>query len=234
MMMTLDPAILAQAQAARERMLERQHELDRARTDLHHEIRRLHASGGSMREISEELGVSHQRVHQIVTDGEAGPDPLLKRLGARLQRSLGATFAHFSEEARAVVVRSQEEARALGAKSVEAEHLLLAVAAAGEDPAARALAQAGAGYDALRAAVQRSSGPAARDAAKSKSHLPFAPASKKALELSLREALRLGDSKIASRHVLLGLLRGSDPRLLALLADLGASPEVIRAAVEAG
>jgi len=45
---------------------------DRARIDLHHAIRRLHAAGGSLREIAEALGLSHQRVHQIV-DTEEGP-----------------------------------------------------------------------------------------------------------------------------------------------------------------
>jgi hypothetical protein len=34
----------------------------------HQAIRRLHAAGGSLREIAEALGLSHQRVHQIIDE----------------------------------------------------------------------------------------------------------------------------------------------------------------------
>src|SRR3954465_13505446 len=69
-MMTLDDQLLSEAKTVRERLLDLQHEVDLARVDYQHVIRRLHAAGGSMREIAEELGLSHQRVHQIV---DAGP-----------------------------------------------------------------------------------------------------------------------------------------------------------------
>ncbi len=42
---------------------------------------------------------------------------------------------------------------------------------------------------------------------RSRRHIPFLASSKKALELSLREALRLGYRTIGSEHILLGLLR---------------------------
>jgi ribosomal protein L37AE/L43A len=64
--MTLDPDLVREAEAARERLLESQHAAERARADYHHAIRRLHAAGGSLREIAEVLRLSHQRVHQIV------------------------------------------------------------------------------------------------------------------------------------------------------------------------
>ena len=70
--MTLDKDILNEARELRSRLLELQHDADRAKLDYHHAIRRLHAAGGSMREIAEELDLSHQRVHQIV-EGPAGP-----------------------------------------------------------------------------------------------------------------------------------------------------------------
>jgi hypothetical protein len=37
-----------------------------ARAGLHQSIRRLHAAGGSMREIATALAMSHQRIHQII------------------------------------------------------------------------------------------------------------------------------------------------------------------------
>ncbi len=39
--------------------------------------------------------------------------------------------------------------------------------------------------------------------------IPFRPGSKKVLELSLREALRLGHNYIGTEHLLLGLIRGA-------------------------
>jgi hypothetical protein len=66
--MGLDPQLVREAQVARGRLLESQHAAERARADYHHAIRRLHAAGGSLREIAEELGLSHQRVHQIIDE----------------------------------------------------------------------------------------------------------------------------------------------------------------------
>jgi hypothetical protein len=56
-MMTLDEQLLGEAKTVRERLLDLQHEVERARVDYQHVIRRLHAAGGSMREIAEELGL---------------------------------------------------------------------------------------------------------------------------------------------------------------------------------
>ncbi len=39
----------------------------RLRDDYHRELVKLHRSGMSLREIAEALGISHQRVHQIVS-----------------------------------------------------------------------------------------------------------------------------------------------------------------------
>jgi hypothetical protein len=87
--MSLDPELVRDAEAARERLLESQHAADRARADYHHAIRRLHAAGGSLREIAEALRLSHQRVHQIV-DEAAEPTPRWwRRRGRRWQGPAG-------------------------------------------------------------------------------------------------------------------------------------------------
>lgn len=64
--MTLDEDALAEAVAARERLEAAQDEAERARADYHRAIRRLHLAGTTLREIADALGLSHQRVHQIV------------------------------------------------------------------------------------------------------------------------------------------------------------------------
>jgi ClpX C4-type zinc finger protein len=66
--MGLDPELVREAKAAREFLLASQHAAERAKVDYHHAIRRLHAAGGSLREIAEALRLSHQRVHQIIDE----------------------------------------------------------------------------------------------------------------------------------------------------------------------
>src|SRR3954453_22746387 len=67
--MSLDDMLLAEAEQARDRMETAQDELESARAQYHRAIRRLHASGGTLREIAEALALSHQRVHQVVEGG---------------------------------------------------------------------------------------------------------------------------------------------------------------------
>jgi hypothetical protein len=64
--MPVDEVLLRQATRAHERFLASQHEADRAQVSYQHAIRSLHASGASLREIADALGLSYQRVHQIV------------------------------------------------------------------------------------------------------------------------------------------------------------------------
>ncbi len=57
---------------------------------------------------------------------------------------------------------------------------------------------------------------------------PFSPRSKKVLELSLREALRLGHNYIGSEHVLLGLLREGEGPAVRFLTEAGVSLDALR------
>jgi Clp amino terminal domain, pathogenicity island component len=62
-------------------------------------------------------------------------------------------------------------------------------------------------------------------------HIPFTPRAKKVLELSLREAVGLGDNYIGLEHVTLALLRLHDGVVPRLLANLDVSPDTLRAAL---
>lgn len=59
-------------------------------------------------------------------------------------------------------------------------------------------------------------------------HVPFAPRAKKALELSLREALALKDRHIGVEHLVLALLRSDDRLTRALWARLTVRPDEVR------
>jgi len=62
-------------------------------------------------------------------------------------------------------------------------------------------------------------------------HIPFTPRAKKSLELSLREALSLGDNYIGMEHLALALTSLRDGLVYRILAELDVSPATIRAAL---
>jgi ATP-dependent Clp protease ATP-binding subunit ClpA len=62
-------------------------------------------------------------------------------------------------------------------------------------------------------------------------HIPFDKHAKKVLELSLREAISLGDKEIGTEHVLLGLVRDAEGRVAEAFEDAGITLAAARAAV---
>ena len=183
--MPLDDVAVRFAEDAHARLLEHEHEADRARVDFHHGLRRLHAAGGSLREIAEHFGLSHQRVHQIVDAGAEGGRPgrkamLIDRIKTQV-RDWGG-FTRFTRDAREVVRRAQEEAGRLGHGQIGTEHVLLALLQGGEgELAARALHQAGITLEAVRDEVLRHRG--SGEALANADSLRFSPRAKKILEL---------------------------------------------------
>lgn len=65
-------------------------------------------------------------------------------------------------------------------------------------------------------------------------HIPFDKGAKKVLELSLREAIALGDKEIGTEHVLLGLIRDADGPVAEAFADAGLTLAAARTAVAEG
>ena len=64
----MNDEFLAEARQARERLIDAERDAEVARAEFHHAVRRLHLHGSSLREIAARLGLSHQRVHQIVEE----------------------------------------------------------------------------------------------------------------------------------------------------------------------
>lgn len=67
--MPVDESLSAEASAAAARVTELEDQLAGARAEHRRAVRRLHLAGASMREVAEALGISHQRVHQMIEDG---------------------------------------------------------------------------------------------------------------------------------------------------------------------
>jgi hypothetical protein len=221
--MTLDNDILNEARELRSRLLDLQHEADRAKLDYHHAIRRLQAAGGSMREIAEALDLSHQRVHQIVE----GDEPIQVRIGHPRHGRRGRRFGmrRFTRVARHIVMRAQKEAHALGADAITPEHLLIGLVGIERGTAAQALAALGVQLDAVRTEV---GGETAREP--SHGRLPFTDEAKAVLEASLGEAQSQRHGWIGSEHILLALVDAGG-RPVEILTKLGAEPDTIRAEV---
>ncbi|MCP2337168.1 Clp protease N-terminal domain-containing protein [Actinomadura rupiterrae] len=113
-------------------------------------------------------------------------------------------FERFSDEARQVIVLSQDEARRLRHSVIGTEHLLLGLARVDEPAVGSVLARAGLDLDGLREAIAKL---VPADEEEPRDHVPFTPRAKKVLELGLREANRLGSEVIVPGHLLLGMIR---------------------------
>jgi ATP-dependent Clp protease ATP-binding subunit ClpC len=137
-------------------------------------------------------------------------------------------FERFTDRARRVVVQAQEESRELDHSYIGTEHLLLGILREDEGIAAEALASLEVGLDPAREQVAEIVG---RGKQAPSGHIPFTPRAKKVLELSLREALRLGHPYIGPEHVLLGLITEGHGVAVEVLRILGAGPERVRARV---
>ena len=86
----MDTERLAEARQAQERLIDAERDVEVARADFHRVVRRLHLHGSSLRELAAGLGLSHQRVHQIVEEAGGsrrwirGPDQGPNRTHHRL------------------------------------------------------------------------------------------------------------------------------------------------------
>ena len=135
-------------------------------------------------------------------------------------------FERFTERARQVVVLAQDEARALKHNYIGTEHILLGLLREEEGLAARVLESFDITIEEARARVARIVG---QGDEVTSGQIPFTPRAKKVLELSLREALSLGnDDWIGTEHILLGLVREGEGVAVRILLDFDADAEKIR------
>ena len=138
-------------------------------------------------------------------------------------------FDKFTDGARKVMVLAQEEARKLGQMYVGTEHLLLGLIREEDGIAAQALCRLDVTYDEALATVkqvaQKPEDPAPAG------HIPFTPRAKRVLEGALREMISLGQSYIATEHLLLGILREGNGVAMETLSRMGVSAEAVRGAI---
>jgi ATP-dependent Clp protease ATP-binding subunit ClpA len=147
----------------------------------------------------------------------------------------GDMFERFSGNARQAVVLAQEECRKLNHRWIGTEHVLLGMLSIPGSAAYRALAELGLDYEMARSDVEELVGRGDRAPT---GHVPFTPRSKKVLELSLREALKLKHNYIGTAHILLAIVREGEGVAAQVLHkrvdDLDKIREAARAELGAG
>jgi Clp amino terminal domain, pathogenicity island component len=186
-----------------------------------HFVEEARKDGASWSQIGQRLGVSKQAAHQRHV--QRAP-----RLFGRRRRSSGEPFfVRFSQEARDVVVRAQEEARSFKHNYLGVEHLLIALSTEAGGSAGGVLREAGVTPERLRAQVELKVGEGRETPS---GRISFTPRSKQALQLARRVA---GSGLIETRHVLLGILELPDGMGVEILDSFGVSRDELRRRTEA-
>jgi ATP-dependent Clp protease ATP-binding subunit ClpA len=159
-----------------------------------HFVDQARRSGASWTDIGRSMGVSKQAAQKrFVPKAEA----------TTLDTDQG--FARFTPRARALVVTAQNQAHEAGNAEITPAHLLSGLTADESSLASRLLADQG-----INAAAIREAAPFPPRAGELPVLIPFNGPSRKVLELTFREALRLGHNYIGTEHVLLALLEAED------------------------
>ncbi|MER7719885.1 Clp protease N-terminal domain-containing protein [Streptomyces flaveolus] len=175
-----------------------------------HFVDQARRSGASWTDIGRRMGVTRQAAQKRFVPKES----------ADLDASQG--FSRYTPRARNAVMAAHNEAVAAGATEGLPEHLLLGVLTEREGLAAKAITQQGVPLDAVREAAVAVLPPAAAEVPEL---VPYGPAAKKVLELTFREALRLGHNYIGTEHILLALLEHEHGE--GVLSGLGIGKEAV-------
>jgi hypothetical protein len=182
-----------------------------------HFVDQARRSGASWTDIGRSMGVTKQAARKrfVPKDPPEAND---------LDASQG--FERFTTRARNVLMAAHELAVGAGNDRIATDHIVLGLLSEPDAVAARVLVDLGASPDAVRSAIAL---PAA--AADPPSLVPYDDGSKKALELTFREALRLGHNYVGTEHLLLALLEHEAGA--GVLAGLGVDKSDVEAKVVA-
>ena len=137
-------------------------------------------------------------------------------------------FERFTNPSRTAVKRAMDEAQATGHDAVGQGHLLVAVLADRVPETIRAR-----GVDAAYVRDHLPV-PAAPPRKRWFHRTPFAPRTKKTLELALREAVDHKHRFIANEHLLLAMVRDAGGPAWGILARAGVDPDELRTELLAG
>ncbi|MFE0919580.1 Clp protease N-terminal domain-containing protein [Streptomyces nigra] len=156
-----------------------------------HFVDQARRSGASWTDIGRSMGVTRQAAQKRFVPKE----------GNDLDPQQG--FGRYTPRARNVVMAAHNETIAARNPEGRPEHLVLGLLAEPDGIAARAITARGVLLDTVRQAASEALPPAADEIPEL---IPYGSDAKKVLELTFREALRLGHNYIGTEHILLALL----------------------------
>ncbi|MGW1324735.1 Clp protease N-terminal domain-containing protein [Streptomyces antibioticus] len=156
-----------------------------------HFVDQARRSGASWTDIGRSMGVTRQAAQKRFVPKES----------VDLDDSQG--FSRYTPRARSTVMAAHSASKSAGNTEGLPAHLVLGLLSEPEGLAAKALVAQGVTLDAVRAAATAVLPPAADDVPEL---VPYGSDAKKVLELTFREALRLGHNYVGTEHILLALL----------------------------
>ncbi|MCU1684776.1 MAG: hypothetical protein JWQ81_5515 [Amycolatopsis sp.] len=171
-----------------------------------HFVDQARRSGASWTDIGKSMGVSKQAVQKrfVTKPGEQSDlDP-------------NQGFSRYTDRARKVIMASQEAAGEAKNPEIQPAHLVLGLLTEPDGLAVRAIVALGVELETVRQNALAALPPGGDESPRL---IPFDAQAKKALELTFREALRLGHNFIGTEHILLALLEHEDGT--GVLADSG-------------
>ncbi len=166
--------------------------------------------GASWTDIGESLGVSKQAAQKRFVPRESPDAEALSK----------PSFDRYTERARRVVVLARHHARF--SETIGTEHLLLGLLDESHGLGAKTIHHLEAAEGSTRMTLLLKLDKTSRQPSEQQ---PFTTHCKKALELAVREALRLGHSFVGTEHLLLGLLAEGAGTAAGVLADTGVERE---------
>jgi hypothetical protein len=181
-----------------------------------HFVDQARRSGASWTEIGRSMGVSKQAAQKRFVPGRS----------VTVEIDEEASFERFTPRARNTVMAAHNEAVAVGNGEVTTAHLAVGLLSEPDGLAAKAIVASGTSLDDARSALVTVLPPAVEDPP---ALVPYDADAKKVLELTFREALRLGHNYIGTEHILLALLQHEDGT--GPLSDLGVTREAAEASI---
>ena len=141
--------------------------------------------------------------------------------------SVTADVLRVSDPARRVVAQAREEATKRSHNYVGTEHILLSLIRDHDSAGTKALESLGISSEAVRQQVDEIIG-TGRQVLFGFGGIPPTPRTRKVLELSRREALRLGAQSVGTEHVLLGLIAEGEGVAAQVIVRMGADLHRVR------
>jgi len=149
-------------------------------------------------------------------------------------------FERFTDRARRVAVRAEDEAAMLGHHKIDTGHMLVGLVDVQEGVGAKALESMGISLESVRAQVGEIIGLGEQPPPSYRARLPIpegipfqlfmplTPGAKKVIEHTLRAGLELRHNYIGTEHILLGLAREGDGVAARVLMKFGVDVNSIR------